>query len=358
MSLFQLIVDQLPSQSGLVLGQVVRFVLPRDYAREGFVIVADIQVATVAATIAPEGVFSIFKKVRLTGNDGGQNRDLVNADALSLVQRHLNYNNGLDTTTLVNYNNAFSSTGQKTIRVPFLFAPGGIEDPTRSLFLANLPRFNNDPILEITLGAQADVDTNATPTFAITAATTAIRIVDYKRFVSTDSWNFLKTDFVTYTQAYTLNAAGQRYNIPVPGWHFAIGMRMYSSATALGDISQTDGVFKIQALNVVERLLQAKDLLAVNQWSVDSDVSTTTAGVQRIIAQSGYWFDYLTDLTGSGVTNLDTLLNSNPYVALGTAPQVIGDINGGTGKQIVFMHDRCYGDIAPALLAPKILAKK
>ncbi len=356
MSLFQSIVDQLPAQTG-ALGAILRFVMPRDYAREGFVIVADYTVNAAAATAAAEGQLGLIKRVRLTGNDGGQNRDLVNADALSICQRHVAYNNSLDTPTLL-AQGAGNTTGAKTLRIPFLFPPGSIEDPTRSLFLANFPRFNNDPILEISIATQADMDGNATPTFALTG-TVSIYIVDLKRYVSTNNWNFLKTDFVTYEQAYTINAAAQRYNIPVPGWHFAIGMRSYSAAATLGDISQAGGFFKIQALNVVERLIQTRDLNALNTWSVNSDVTAAgVAGAQRnLVGTSFCWWDYLTDLTGSGVTNLDTLLNSNPYVALGTAPQVIGDINGAAGKKIIFMHDRCYGDIAPALLAPTLLKK-
>lgn len=356
MALFQQIVDQLPAQTG-ALGAILRYILPRDFAREGFVIVADYTVGTVAATLAAEGQLGLIKRVRFTGNDGGQNRDLVSADALSLVQRHLSYNNSIDTPTLLTQG-AGNTTGAKSLRVPFLFPPGSIEDPTRSLFLANLPRFNNDPILEISIATQADIDVGAA-TFALTG-TVSIYVVDLKRYVSTDNWNFLKTDFVTYENAYVVNAAAQRYNIPVPGWHFGIGMRSYSAASTLGDISQAGGVFKIQAMNVVERLIQTRDLNAVNQWSVDSDVTAAGAnGAQRALLGTSFcWWDYLTDLTGGGVANLDTLLNSNPYVALGTAPQVIGDINGGAGKKIIYMHDRCYGDIAPALIAPRVLAGK
>jgi hypothetical protein len=356
MSLFQSIIDTIPAQSGITLGSTIRFSLPRDFAREGFVIVAKPTVSAVAATIAPEGVFSLIKRVRLTANDGGQNRDLVNADGMSIIQRHLNYNQNLDSDTLTAYSNAFGSATQKTIRIPHLFPPGSIEDPARSLFLANFPRFNNDPILEIQIGSQADVDTNGTPTFAISAMT--IEIIDLKRFVTSDRWTFLKTDFITSEQAYTQNQAAQKYNIPVPGWHFSIGMRPYSSATALGDISQTGGVFKIQALNVVERTISINNLIALNQNSVPSDMLTNANGTQRAIQATSQFFDYLTDLTGASVTNLDTLLNSNPYVALGTAPQVVGDINGGTGKKIVYMHDRCYGDTSPALLLPKLVGSR
>jgi hypothetical protein len=157
-----------------------------------------------------------------------------------------------------------------------------------------------------------------------------------------------------------VDAAMQRYNIPIPGWHFAIGARMYSAASTLGDISQTGGLFRIQALNVVERVISATNNVALNQISHGSDQSTTTAGVQRLLSNNSgatTWFDYLTDLTGASVTNLDTLLNSNPYVALGASPQVIADIAGGAGKKIVFMHDRCYGDVSPALYLPKILGR-
>ena len=355
MALFQPIVEQLPQISGVTLGSTQRIVLPRDFAYEGFIVVVTPTVSAVAATIAPEGTFSLIKRVQLTANDGGQNRDLVNADGLSIVQRHLAYNGNIDTDTLTSFNNAFSTTGAKVMRIPHFFPPNELEDPARSLFLQNFPRFNNDPILTIQIGTQADIDTNGTPTFAISACT--IRVICLKRFVTSDAWNFLKTDFITQEQAYTINAANQRYNIPIPGWHFSIGMRMYSSATALGDISQTDGLFRITALNVTERTIQATDLRGVNQYSIGADVAAGANGNQRALQNTAYFFDYITDLTGASVTNLDTLLNSNPYVALGTQPQVVADINGSAGRKIVYMHDRCYGDIAPALLLPRLVGK-
>lgn len=353
-ALFQSIQEQLPEISGVTLGSTVRVPLPRDFAHEGFMIVIKPTVSGVAATIAPEGTFALVKKVRLSANDGGQNRDLVNADGMSIVQRHCHYNGNVDTETLTTFNNAFGSATQKTMRLIHMYPPNEIDDPVRSLFLANFPRFNNDPFLEITIGAQADVDTHATPTFAISACT--VRVIVFKRFVTTDAWNFLKTDFITQEQAYTNNAAGQRYDIPIPGWHFGVGMRMYSSATALGDFSQTDGLFRIQSLTSVERAIQAIDLRALNAMSIASDVTAGAAGNQRTLSQTAYWFDYLTDLTGAPVQNLDTLLNSNPFVALGTKPQVVADLNGGSGKKIVFMHDRCYGDVSPATYLPRLMA--
>lgn len=355
MSLFQQIVETLPSVS-FTLGQQVRISLPRDFPYEGFMITADITVSAVAATIAPEGVYSLFKRMQLTVNDGGQNRDLVNADGFSIVQRHVGYNSNLDTESLTSFSNAFSSTGAKTIRLYHFFAPNELEDPVRSIFLANFPRFNNDPTLLLTMGAQADIDTNAAPTFAISAGT--IRVVSLKRFVTSDAWTFLKTDFITQEQAFPTTVVQNRYNIPIPGWHFSLAFRMYSSATALGDITTAGSFNRVSALNVTERVLTTQDLRALNYLSIGSDVSTTTNGTQRAISATSYVFDYLTDYTGAVVTNLDTLLNSNPYVALGASPQIVQDITGGTGRKIVYMHDRCYGDVAPATILPQILGRR
>lgn len=338
--------NQLPQQSGFTLGQTVRFVIPRDFPMEGFTLRLRPTLSAVAATVAPEGCFALIKNMRLVVNDGGASRNVLNLDGMWAAQRHLQYNGNLDTATLLAYANAFSSTGQKDISIPFFFPPVSIEDPVRSHFLLNLPRFNSDPVLEIQLGTQADVDTNATPTFAISAL--LADLVTYKRFVRVPNWDYIDTDCFTSVQAYTQNAANQSYDIPVPGYHFGIGARPYSSATALGDFTQTGGFAIIQALNTFERRIEPGNLLKVAAYSSGSDVTAAGVnGIQRALQQVTQWWDYLTDLTGANAMTLDGLLDTNPFVNVGTGPQVIWDLNGGTGKQIVFLHDRCFGNIEP-----------
>lgn len=348
-------VDVLPSQTA-TLGNTYRFPIPRNFAMEGFMLVASVTTSAAVATIAPEGVFALFKRLRLTVNDGGSSRDVLNADGLSVVQRHLQYGGNLDTNTLAAYSSAFGGTTSYTIRIPHFIPPLSVEDPARSAFLLNLPRFNADPVLEIQLGAQADIDTHATPTLAFSAIT--LSVVTFKRFVRTDAWTFIDTDFITAPTPFTTNAPQQKYNLPVPGYHFAIGARPYSSATALGDFTQTGGFVTISALNSFDRRWTPAELQAMNYYSLGSDVSTTTNGTQRGIASTVRWWDYLTDLTGAGAVTLDGLLDSNPYASIGTGPQVVWDLNGGSGKQIVFMHDRCYGNIEQWKLLPRLIGKK
>jgi len=348
--LFKPQINQLPQQSGFLLGQTINFVIPRDFPLEGFMLRIRPTLSAAAATVAPEGIFSLIKAIRLVVNDGGSSRNVINLDGMWATQRHLQYGGNLDSATLTFYANAFSTVGQKDITVPFFIPPFSIEDPVRSHFLLNLPRFNSDPVLQIQLGTQADVDTNATPTFAISAL--LADLVTYKRFVKVPNWQYLDTECFSSVQAYPNNAANQSYDIPVPGYHFAIGARAYASATALGDFTQNGGFSVIQALNTFERRIEPANLSKLDTYSINSDVSPNTSaaasGPQRALASgngSTFWWDYLTDLNGAGAMTLDGVLDTNPFVNVGQGPQVIWDLAGGPGKQIIFLHDRCFGNI-------------
>lgn len=344
-----------PSQT-VTVGNTLQFPIKRDFAMEGFMLKIVAVTSAAAATIAPEGIFSLVQRLRLVVNDGGSSRNVLNADGMSVVQRHLQYGGNLDTATLSAYSAAFGGTTTYTIRIPHFIPPLSIEDPIRSAFLLNLPRFNADPVLEVQFGTQAQMDTNATPTLAFSSIT--VSLVTFKRFVRTDAWRFIDTDFLTSDVSFTQNLAQQPYNLPVPGYHFAIGARPYSSATALGDFTQSGGFVTISSLNSFDRRFTPDELQALNYYSLGSDVSTTTNGTQRGIASSVRWWDYLTDLNGAGANTLDGLLDSNPYASIGTGPQVVWDLNGGSGKHIMFMHDRCYGDIEQWKVLPRLVAAK
>lgn len=343
--LFKPQVNQLPQQSGFALGQTINFVIPRDFPLEGFILRLRPTLSAATATAAPEGCFALVQSLRLVVNDGGSSRNVINLDGMWAAQRHLQYGGQLDTATLLAFANAFSSTGQKDISIPFFIPPFSIEDPVRSHFLLNLPRFNSDPVLQVQLGTQAQIDTNATPTFAISAI--LADLVTYKRFVKVPNWQYLDTECFSAVQAYPNNAANQSYDIPVPGYHFAIGARPYSSATALGDFTQTGGFAVIQALNTFERRIEPANLLKLDQYSQTSDVTAAGVnGIERTLAGSTFWWDYLTDLNGAGALTLDGVLDTNPFVNVGQGPQVIWDLNGGAGKQIIYLHDRFFGDIS------------
>lgn len=347
-------IEELPSQT-VALGGTLRFPITRNFALEGFVVTVVAVTSAATATIGPEGALGLLKNCRLSVNDGGASRDIVNSDGLWIDQRHGQYGGNLDSDTLTAQNAALGGTTTYTMRYIHFIPPFSVEDPTRSAFLANLPRYNADPVLALQFASQADLDTNATPTLAFSSIT--VYVTTFKRFVRTDKWRFIDTEFFTSSQDYPNNQANQRYNIPVPGYHFAIGARPYSSATALGDFTQTGGLAQIRVLNSFDRQLYPAELRALNQFSIPSDQSTTTQGIQRLTIGTVRWWDYLSDLNGAGALTLDGLYDTNPYASIGTGPQVVWDLNGGSGKKIVYAHDRCFGDISAFQYLPRLVGK-
>lgn len=356
MGLFRQIIDTLPSQTAS-LGQTVRFQLPRDFPREGFILKANVVVATGAATLAAERCFSLFKRIRLTANDGGQQRVLVDADSLAVMERSANYGLSVDSDTAVALISSTFAAATYTISIPFYYAPTILGTPTRDLFLQNFPRFNNDPVLEIQVGSQADVDVHATPTFALTSL--SLSVVELKREVSIPNWQFLNTEFVTAQVAFPATVVDYRYQIPVPGYHTFVGMRPYASASSIAESIYTNP-FRFQVLNTLQANIAAADLRRINERSILCNTSATAANTvcNSLLLSTRNFIDFLSTTTEEGIQNLDTLLNTNPFTQLGTGPEYRLDITGGAAVKIVFLHERIFGNVSGALMIPKISGKR
>ena len=365
MGLFTQYTDQLPSITGVALGETVRIPLTRDFPREGFIVTIS-GTSSAHGTINRRGLLEILKRCRLVANDGASNRTLVDADGLSLLTRHVHYNGSVDKNTLkANRDSKGASTGAFSVSFPHFFAPGSLNSPTRDLFLQNFPRFNSDPVLELQIASAAEI----AGSFALTGTLTIV-VNEFKRLVDIRDWRFINTSFETFEQSFAVDAPNQRYQIPIPGYHFAIGMRPLTSASAYGDISQTGGLMRVKALNTVERTTSFAQLQMVNQYSAFPIYSGTDVfGTSSVdlseavndsydIAKDSAWFDYLTDQTGAAVDKLDTVFNSNLFVGIGASPELQMDIAGGSGKSIVFMHDRCFGDIDMAISKSKLVAPR
>jgi hypothetical protein len=345
MGLFRQLIDTLPVYSGNALGDVVRIPLQRDYPREGLIIRLT-GVATGSSATAPTlGAYELIKRIRLLVNDGGVQRSLCDVWGPALVIRQLHNNQSLPIGE-----NATLSTGTPNIAVtfPLFFPPSVLNSPTREMFLQNFPRFNSDPQLEITLANQADVDLNATPTFAASAGFT-LSVLDIKREVSVPNWNFLQTEILTSEKAYPADVTNDRYQLPVPGYHYYCGVVSFASRGVLGDI--TDGnPIRLDVLNTSLRSVSLANLARLNAIG-----NTTQQTALAALAANIGFFDFLTDQTGSDVVNLDTLLNTNPFTQLGTGPVLNYSVSeSGASAKLLFIHERCFGDISGALALRKL----
>lgn len=345
MGLFRQIVDSLPAVSGIALGEVVRIPLVRDFPREGLIVRVTGVTTGSSATAPTLSAYELIKRIRLLVNDGGTQRSICDVWGPALVIRHLHNNQSLPIGE-----NATLSTGTPNIAVtfPLFFPPSVLNSPTREMFLQNFVRFNADPQLEITFATQADVDLNATPTFAASAGFT-VNVTDIKREVSVPNWNFLQTELITNEQAYTANIAQTRYELPVPGFHYYTGIVSFASRGVLGDITDGNPV-RLDVLNTSLRNVTLANLARINAMGNTTQQTTLAA----LAANIGF-FDFLTDQTGSDVVTLDTLLNTYPFTQLGTGPVLKYGIGAsGPSAKLLFIHERCFGDISSALALRKV----
>lgn len=354
MGLFRQIIDTLPSQTG-ALGATLRFPLPRDFPREGFIIKLNAVVATTAATLAAERAAGLINRVRLTANDGGQQRVLVDCDGLAILERAIGYGQLLDNDTAVAIGGTLAAATYN-ISFPLYFAPPVLGTPVKDAFLQNFPRFNSDPVLEIVLATQAQIDTNATPTFALTGSIT-VTVIELKRQVAIPNWTFWNTEFMQQEVAFASTVTDYRYQIPVPGYHLMTLMRPYSSVSALSSAIVTGNV-RFQVLNTILLNAAFDDVTRINKRSVPAGAHAAAADLlaESLLTVNRAQLDFISTTQEEGIQNLDTLLDTNPFTQLGTGPEFRLNVTGDSDNKIVFLHERIFADISSALMVPRILA--
>jgi len=352
-SLFRQLVDTLPSQTG-ALGATLRFSIPRDFPHEAIVIKLNVIVATTAATLAAERASGLLNRVRLYANDGGTQRSIIDCDGLAIHERAAQYGQSLDAQTAVAIGGTLAAATYN-ISFPFYFAPAIIGTPTADIFLQNLPRFNNDPTLEIVLATQAQIDPNATPTFALTGSIT-VTIIRFLRQVTVKNWKFLNTEFLQQEQPFAATVTESRYQFPLPGFHVACLMRPYSSTSALSSAIVTGNV-QLNVLNAKQWALPFDDISRINYRSANAPAGIAAADLlaQSLLLVNRACIDFLSTTHEYGINNLDTALNTNPFTQLGTGPVFLLNVTGDSDNKIVFWHERFFGDISGALLLPKLL---
>jgi hypothetical protein len=352
MGLFRQITDTLPSQS-ISLGQTVRFVLPRDFPREAIMIKLTPIVSVTAATLNAERAFGLIRRVRLTANDGGQQRILIDCDGMAIQERAQQYGMLMDSQTAVAFGGTLAAATYN-ITFPFFFGPPNLGTPTRDMFLQNFPRFNNDPVLEITMATQAEMDSNATPTFAITSAT--VTVMELKREVAIPNWRFLNTEFIQQEVPFASTVTDYRYQLPVPGYHTMTLMRPYSSVAALSSAIVTGNV-RFEVLNVSQLNMPFDDMTRINQRSIYNGIAPAAADLlaASLLAVNRACIDWISTTQEDGIINLDTLLDTNPFSQLGTGPVLKLNVTGDSDNKIVFLHERIFGDISSALIVPRYL---
>jgi len=340
------------TDSTQALGGSYRRTLTREYHVSKMFIEFAFTVGTVAATMNADGLLALVKRVQLQISDGTQTRNVVDATGSGLIELALNQIGGLDRGTL----NALgkNATGAYTIRVPILCEHPQLQDPLGSRLILPFPRFNSDPVLNVQFASQTEIDTNVSPTFALTG-NISVRVIVIRSEVSVPSFDTLDWEIAEVNQPYTASGAGQTYEFQPVGSYTGILMRCYQSLTARGNVLTVPGEARLQLFQNVIRRFTLADIEFENDYSKYGQ--TLISGQNIGLIQGSYYMDFLTDKAGESVDELGSVLDANMLSGSGARIQLVADVNGGANVSIRYLTHRIFGNLdnfkRRTLAAPK-----
>jgi hypothetical protein len=335
--LFQKRQDFSPTQSSLTLGSTIQFSITREFHVEGIDIVVVATPSAAAATAQADALQGIVSRVQLQISDGARTRNVVDVTGTGLMDYAREVMGGLDRDSATNYGTNPSS-GAKTLVYPIYCSHPQLDDPVGSTFLLPFPRYNANPVLSVTFATQAAMDSNATPTFAVSALT--CYIVVKRRQVNKANWPTLDWELAEISQSYPTTGNSQLYELQIPGSYTGILLRDYSSLTSHATIETSGGENKLQLLGTVIRRFKVLDLQQENDRSVELYPATwnNTTGV--------YYMDFISDKSGESSPDLGSVLDANILAASGARLQLLQDITGGTNVKRNYLTHRVFGNLS------------
>jgi hypothetical protein len=242
---------------------------------------------------------------------------------------------GLDRNTASFIGN--NTTGAKTLVYPVFFAHPQLSDPVGSVLLLPAPRFNSNPVVSVTFATQVQMDTNATPTFAVSALSAYCIIV--RRQVNRPKFPVFNTELAELEVSYASTGNAQLYELQIPGSYTGILFRDYTSATARGSIQTAAGENRLQLLGTVLRRYRMEDLQTENDYSVRLYPATWSQ------FSGSFYLDFLSDKNGEVAGDLGSVLDANILQASGSRLQLLQDITGGANVKRKYVTHRIFGNL-------------
>lgn len=341
MALFQKRQDYLAPIS-TTLGAQVRTELTRDFHIAKIFLVCDVVVSGAIATATADGLLGLINRVTLNVTDGSISRNPIDCSGRALIEYCQQACGGNDRYTLAAKDKL--AIGTYKITYPIFFESPQLQDPFGSQLLLPAPRYNANPVLSIQVASQSQIDSNGTPTFAVSSLT--ITPVVVRREVNIANFNTWDAELVEITQNYTASGANQLYELQVPGNYASILMRMYTSAAARGNNLIANGEVKLQALSNVVRRFRPDHVEIENDFSrFGQMVNTDATGNNSPIFDGSYMLDFLSDNIGESVDDLGGVFDTNILATSGARAQILADVNGGAGVKISYLSHRIFGNL-------------
>jgi len=324
------------TSTGNVLGGTVEIPITREFPVEALFVQLSFTVGTAMATANADSIQNILKSVDLQVFDGVKPRSVVKCSGPALLEYQVQTWFNLDRVTAANVNT--NTAAAKTLTYVIPCSHPQLSDPLGSALLLPVHLMPSNPTLTLQLASQADMDTNATPTFALTGTITVTCWVA-RRQVSVVKWPYLEWDLMENIQPFPQTVTEFQIEMPTPGSITGHLMRCYTGVATRGDIQTALSPWRIESLGVVFR-----------QWlntqlQVENDLSRAADNASPNFVAS-FYNDFLTDKTGMETGDFGSVLDANVPVTSGARIYLVTSVTGGAGVQMKMLTHRVYGDLS------------
>lgn len=338
------------------LGAQITFNIPRTFFLDSLILRVPVTVASTATSpfvATSNALWAAVANIQLQISDGSQNRLQTNASGAATIKMAGNILNGLDIATLrgssAYLNNTQTATTDNTtymISYPLLFKDPQLSDPVGSAFMLPLPRYNTNPILQVTFGVQTDMISTANS--AVVTIGTPYLLVNYRQVpnINFATWD---TEFIENIQAYPTTGANQVFLIQPIGNYTGINLYMTNSSNVATDITNAPTI--LQYLGTTLRSFNTTDIKMEENFSQGNDSylsnynATSTSTVLTDYFPNNYHLDFLHDGYGLECGEMGSVLNCNLLAGSGTQAQFL--FSTGTAGSVSVAWRRIFGDLSP-----------
>lgn len=222
---------QLARQTFALGGTVLSFQASRDSIIKGFNIVVEGTIGTAAATASVEGLAALVQNVSIRGSHKTESNvnpinNLSGPDLFELYQ--------FQNASLPRVSGSLSSTGAFRLNIPVYFDNPRMPAPFN--LATCLPAQNmTDLTIEIRTALQAQVDTNAVPTFALTSASCYVVQDQYMVETIDPDWKWTRNS-LDVLDVPVLTTGSLDINLPTGGYYSLILMRAAATKNSAGVI--------------------------------------------------------------------------------------------------------------------------
>lgn len=242
----------LTKQSFTLGGSALTFLIPRESLIDRLDLFFEGNFTTAAATAAIEGLSAIAKSVTLSGSMAGGRIEPISGIAGPALFEFAQIHQG----SLPHTYGALTPSGRFRVTIPLLFRNFGFSSQARNLLTA-LPAWQMSELtLSVTPAAQADLDTNATPTLVLASGKVGVDVKQYFRETVPNDIVTIRSTVERTLDNNPATESAHEVKLPSGGDYDAILLRAFSAANVkmantgtTGPITQPDGVIRLYELS-------------------------------------------------------------------------------------------------------------